>query len=215
MKVGGAPWKEDLKRVETVRAAIGSDALLMVDANRAYNAAAAIAFGRHLADHDVFWFEEPVPPEDIEGYRAVKTALPLFIAGGECEFTQYGFRRLFDAQAVDIVQPEICIAGGISECRKIADQAYTAGVFYVPHMHGSALALAASLQLVASLAPVSSEFGITPPLIELDAMRNPLREDLLVTPLAATNGQLTVPAAPGLGVEVNMETVLRYQVTQH
>lgn len=212
MKIGGAPWKEDIARVRAVREAIGPDALLMVDANRAFNAAAAIALGRQLEEFDLFWFEEPVPPEDLEGYAAVKASLSTFVAGGECEFTSYGFRRLLDVGAIDILQPEICIAGGISECRKIADMAHTAGIFYVPHMHGSALALAASLQLVAALAPVSTAYGITPPLIELDTMRNPLREDLLVSPLEPAGGTLAVPTGPGLGIEINRETVARYSI---
>lgn len=212
MKVGGAPWQEDIARVRSVREAIGNDALLMVDANRAYNAAAAIALGRRLQEFDIFWFEEPVPPEDLDGYLAVKAALPMFVAGGECEYTRYGFHRLLGAHAVDIVQPEICVAGGISECRKIADYAYTTGVFYVPHMHGSALALAASLQLVASLAPVSSGFGIAPPPIELDTMRNPLREDLLTDPLVPVQGMLDIPNTPGLGIEIDRKVVERYSV---
>lgn len=210
MKVGGAPWQEDLTRVAAVREAIGPEAYLMVDANRAFNAAAAIALGRAMQEYDLFWFEEPVPPEDIEGYCAVKAALPMFIAGGEAEYTRYGFRRLFQAQAVDVVQPEICAAGGLSECRKIADMAQTAGIFYVPHMHGSALALAANLQLIASLAPVSSPMGPTPPTVELDTMDNPLREELLVEPLAPVNGRLEIPTKPGLGVEVNREAVARF-----
>ena len=163
-----------------------------------------------MQEYDLFWFEEPVPPEDIEGYCAVKAALPMFIAGGEAEYTRYGFRRIFQAQAVDVVQPEICAAGGLSECRKIADMAQTAGIFYVPHMHGSALALAANLQLIASLAPVSSPMGPTPPTVELDTMDNPLREELLVEPLAPVNGRLEIPTKPGLGVEVNREAVARF-----
>jgi D-galactarolactone cycloisomerase len=211
MKVGGMAWKEDLERVAAVREAIGVETLLMVDANRAYNSAAAIEMGRRMILHNVFWFEEPVPPEDIEGYRAVRAALPMLIAGGECEYTRYGFHRLLQARAVDVVQPEICATGGLSECRKIADMAYTAGVFYVPHMHGSALALAANLQLVASMAPVSSEFGPKPPTVELDTLKNPLREELLVEPLIPLDGIFTIPMNPGLGVEVNRNVVARLE----
>lgn len=212
IKIGVVPWQEDCQRVSAVREAIGKDALLMVDANRAFNASAAIAIGRELSRYDVFWFEEPVPPEDVEGYCAVKAALPMFIAGGECEFTRYGFRRLFDARAVDIVQPETCAAGGITECRRIADMAYTAGVFYVPHMHGSALALAAGLQLVAALPTPSSHLGIHPPQMELDTSANPLREELLVAPIEVSNGKVRVPHGPGLGVEIDRRTVKRYEV---
>lgn len=212
MKIGGVPLREDSRRVAAVREAIGPDTLLMVDANRAFNASAAILVGRELSRHDLFWFEEPVPPEDIEGYCAVKAALPMLIAGGECEFTRYGFRRLLDARAVDVVQPETCAAGGITECRRIADMAFASGIFYVPHMHGSALALAASLQLVAALPPVSVDTAPHPQLIELDTSPNPLREQLLVQPLQPSNGVLQVPCGPGLGIEINRTMVEQFEI---
>jgi D-galactarolactone cycloisomerase len=211
MKIGGLPLREDIRRVAAVREALGAETLLMVDANGAYNASAAIMVGRTLAEHGVFWFEEPVPPEDIAGYCEVKRALPMLIAGGECEYTYFGFRRLLGARAVDVVQPETCAAGGITECRRISDLAHADGVFYVPHMHGSALALAVNLQLVAAMPPVSSTAGPHPPQMELDASKNPLREDLLVQPLEPCAGVLRVPEGPGLGVRVNESAVREYE----
>ena len=113
------------------------DVALMVDANHAYDAVAAIRLGRMIEEHDIGWFEEPVPPEDVAGYRAVKAALSIPIAGGECEFTRFGFRELLVARAVDIVQPDTCAAGGLSECKKIADMAEAFGVRYKPHVWGT------------------------------------------------------------------------------
>src|ERR1051325_5937788 len=100
----------------------------MVDANHAYDALGAIRLGRLIEPLDIAWFEEPVPPEDHAGYREVKQALSIPIAGGEAEFTRWGFRQLLSERLVDIAQPDVCAAGGISECKKIADMASGFGV---------------------------------------------------------------------------------------
>src|SRR6185437_1330211 len=111
--------EEDAAVTRAVREAIGPDVALMVDANHAYDATAAIRLGRLIECHDIGWFEEPVPPEDVAGYRAVKSALTIPVAGGECEFTRFGFRELFVSHALDIAQPDTCAAGGLTECKKI------------------------------------------------------------------------------------------------
>jgi D-galactarolactone cycloisomerase len=135
---------EDAAVTRAVREAIGPDIALMVDANHAYDASAAIRLGRMIEAHDIGWFEEPVPPEDVSGYQAVKAALAIPIAGGECEFTRFGFRNLLVSRAVDIVQPDTCAAGGLSECKKIADMAEAFGTRYNPHVWGTGIAIAAS-----------------------------------------------------------------------
>src|SRR3712207_8723146 len=95
----------------------------MIDANHAYDTVAAIRLGRQVEVLDIGWFEEPVPPEDVAGHRAVRAALAIPVASGECEFTRFGFRELLATRAVDVVQPDTCSAGGLSECKKIADMA--------------------------------------------------------------------------------------------
>ena len=84
---------------------------IMVDANHAYDATAAIRVGRQIEELDIAWFEEPVPPEDLQGYRQVKSALRIPIAGGEAEFTRWGFRPILVDRAIDILQPDVCAAG--------------------------------------------------------------------------------------------------------
>ena len=111
--------EEDAAVTRAVREAIGPGIALMVDANHAYDATAAIRLGRMIETHDIGWFEEPVPPEDLAGYREVKSALSIPIAGGECEFTRFGFRDVLVSRAMDIIQPDTCAAGGLSECKKI------------------------------------------------------------------------------------------------
>ena len=171
---------EDAAVTRAVREAIGPDVALMVDANHAYDAVAAIRLGRMIEQHDIGWFEEPVPPEDLAGYRAVKAALSIPIAGGECEFTRYGFRELLVPRAVDIVQPDTCAAGGLSECKKIADMAEAFGVRYIPHVWGTGIAIAASLQLLAVL-PSHTPASLAPiePLLEFDRTEHPIRQAIL------------------------------------
>jgi D-galactarolactone cycloisomerase len=109
----------DRANVRAVRAATGDGVTLMADANHAYDPKEAIRLGRVLEEHGVYWFEEPVPPEDIAGYIEVKAALDLAVAGGESEYTRWGFRELLGRRAVDIVQPDTCGAGGLTECKRI------------------------------------------------------------------------------------------------
>src|ERR1700759_1998873 len=145
--------EEDALVTQAVRAAIGNKVALMVDANHAFDAVAAIKLGRMIEQYDIGWFEEPVPPEDIAGYRAVKDALAIPVAGGECEFTRFGFRDILISRAIDIIQPDTCAAGGLSECKKIADMAEAFGVRYNPPVWGTGIAVPASLQLLAGLRP--------------------------------------------------------------
>src|SRR5215471_14659792 len=167
---------EDTRVARAVREAIGPSVGLMIDANHAYDAVEAIRLGRQVQSLDIGWFEEPVPPEDIAGHRAVKAAVAIPIASGECEFTRFGFRELLATRAVDIVQPDTCSAGGLSECKKIADMAAAHGVRYVPHVWGTGVALAAALQLLAVL-PSATPPSLNPvePMLEFDRTEHPIR----------------------------------------
>jgi D-galactarolactone cycloisomerase len=204
---------EDAAMTRAVRAAIGPGVALMIDANHAYDAVAAIRLGRLIEEHDIGWFEEPVPPEDAAGYRAVKTAISIPIAGGECEFTRFGFRDLLVARALDIVQPDTCAAGGLSECKKIADMAQTFGVRYNPHVWGTGIAIAASLQLLAVL-PAHTPPSLAPlePMLEFDRTEHPIRQALLVTPIEHAGGIVSVPDGPGLGIEIDRDALSRFKV---
>lgn len=210
MKIGGRTIVEDVQRVAAVRAAIGDDMLLMVDANRAYDPATAIEIGRRLEEQRIFWLEEPVPPEDVAGYCQVKGALKTMIAGGETEHTRWGFARLLEARAVDVAQPEACSAGGISEYLKIATLASIAGATVVPHFHGTAVAFAAALHLAAAL-PGPGPASLVP-LLELDQADNPLRELLAEQPLETRDGLTSVPDRPGLGITLDRKVLERYSV---
>jgi D-galactarolactone cycloisomerase len=204
---------EDAAVTRAVREAIGPDVALMVDANHAYDAVAAIRLGRMIEAYDIGWFEEPVPPEDVAGYREVKAALSIPIAGGECEFTRFGFRDLLASRAVDIIQPDTCAAGGLSECKKIADMAEAFGVRYNPHVWGTGIAIAASLQLLAVL-PSHTPHSLAPvePMLEFDRTEHPIRQPLLLQPIEHVNGIVRVPDGPGLGIEVDRAALARFAI---
>jgi D-galactarolactone cycloisomerase len=111
------------------------------------------------------------------------------------------------------VQPDTCAAGGLSECKKIADMATAHGVRYVPHVWGTGVALAASLQLLAVL-PSLTPPSLNPvePLLEFDRTEHPIRSALLTTPIEHENGRVAVPAIPGLGIEIDPAALKRFRV---
>src|SRR5208282_1275471 len=112
---------EDEQLIRAVRETIGPRIGLMLDANHGFDAIEAIALGRRVAPLKINWFEEPVVPDDLDSYVEVRRGQPIAVAGGECEFTRWGFREVLTRRAMDIIQPDTCAAGGLSECKKIAD----------------------------------------------------------------------------------------------
>ena len=216
MKIGLLSVAADGARVAAVREAIGPNVTLLVDANHAYNAAGAIRMGRELERWNVGWFEEPVVPEDRTGYRRVREALSVAVAGGECEFTRFGFRDLFEGQCVDIAQPDLCVCGGYSEWLKIQALASSHGVLTIPHVWGSGVALATALHALAVVPPTPHTDNPVPiqnePVVEYDRQPNPLRDELLLETFALEDGCLAVPHGHGLGITVNDEALSRYRV---
>ena len=195
-----------------VRDAIGADVLLMVDANHCYNVPQAINIGRELEHLDVHWFEEPVSPEDIEGYVEVSRALDMAVAGGENEFGKFSFRHILERRAMDIIQPDVCAAGGITECKKIATLAQAHGTQCVPHAWGTAIGMAATLHFIASLPECPPCLVPIPPLLEYEQTFNPFRDQLAGKPFAHTTGWVDIPTGPGLGIEIDRDLLDRYRV---
>ena len=152
-KVGGLSLREDVARVRVLRNAIGDDIYLMVDANKAYDVSTAIEIGRRLADLDIHWFEEPLMAHDTDGYLEVKRSQPIRVSGGEIFRNRFEFRDIITRNAVDIVQPDISLAGGITEFRNIASLANTCGIQVNPHVWGSSVMISATLNLVSTFAP--------------------------------------------------------------
>ena len=212
MKIGLGLPKLDIERVAAVRKAIGDDVRLMVDANHCFTVPQAIRIGRELEKLNVEWFEEPISPEDVDGYVEVTRSLDMAVAGGENEFTRWGFRDLVVRKAMDIIQPDVCAAGGISECRKIATLASAHGVECIPHAWGSAIGLAATLHFLAALPDQPPSFRPMPPLLELEQCENPFRDLLSVEPIVQQGGKVQIPTGAGLGIEINRSVLDRYRV---
>ena len=206
--------ERDARLVKAIRKAIGPRTALMIDANHAYNACDAIALARRIEQCDIAWFEEPVPPEDLDGYCEVKRKTSIPIAGGEAEFTRYGFARLLAARAVDIVQPDCCASGGLSEASHIATLATIHNIRCCPHIWGSAIALQAGLHLAFSLPDYPDSLNPAPVWLEYDRTPNIFREELNLHKLNMENGKIKLEQLPGLGLEVNRQLIARYQVKQ-
>ena len=213
MKIGLGDPRLDIARVEAVRKAVGDDLRLMVDANHCFTVPQAIRIGRELERLNVEWFEEPISPEDLDGYVEVTRALDMAVAGGENEFTRWGFRDIVVRKAMDIVQPDVCAAGGITECRKIATLASAHGVECVPHAWGSAIGLAATLHFLAALPDQPPSFRPMPPLLEFEQCENPFRDHLATSPIVQKGGVVDIPQGAGLGIDVERTVLERYRLT--
>jgi D-galactarolactone cycloisomerase len=212
MKIGLGSIKKDIDRVAAVREAIGPDRQLMVDANHCFNVPQAIAIGRELEKLNIAWFEEPISPEDLDGYAELRAHLDVPIAGGENEFTKFGFREILARRAMDIIQPDVCAAGGLTECKKIAALAQAHAVQCVPHAWGTAIGLAATLHYLASLPDTPPCLVPMPPLLEYEQTFNPFRDELSLGKIAHQNGWVDVPTGPGLGIEIDRKILDRYKV---
>lgn len=199
---------DDIAVMQAIDEALGDPSIeLMVDTNHAYGRRDALDLGLALDEFNLRWYEEPVVPEDIAGYSELRSRLNMPIAGGENEHTAYGFNTLISAQAIDIAQPDIASCGGISAARDIVALAQANGVAVNPHVWGSAVAQAASLQLIAALPVPHHSLFATEPLLEFDRSSHPFRQELITEPWSMTDGMIQIPKGPGLGIEVRMDTV--------
>lgn len=185
---------------------------LMVDTNHAYGVGDAVRLGQALAHYDLRWYEEPVAPEHIAGYREVRSRVSMPVAGGENEHTLYGFRDFLGAGAVDIAQPDIGSVGGFTACRHVIALAQAHGVQVNPHVWGSAIAQAASLQLIAAVPIAHHSVFAQEPIFEYDRSSHPFRQALIREPVEQREGWVDIPARPGLGVEVDRSVLDRYRV---
>lgn len=218
MKVG-LGTRDDIRLAEAVRAGVGGDFKFMVDANHCYSVDDALEVGRALDGLDAYWFEEPVAPEDLQGYQRLRDHLKTRISGGEAEFTRWGWKNLLDHDCLDIAQPEVCALGGISEYLKVAALAQASFTPIINHVWGSAIAVATNLQLLAALAPLPGGLFPSEPMLEFDTTDNKFRDDLLQEPLdiqgqvKANGGFVAIPDGPGLGVVPDRDFIKHYTIS--
>lgn len=196
----GMGLDSDIEAMKAIRSAVGEETRLMVDANSHYDSATAVRLGRRLEPLNIEWFEEPVPPYDFRGYRQVKQGQPLPVAGGEGEFSLYGFRDLLATEALDIIQPDIGRVGGFTEGMRIAALIQADNLKMSPHTGMfSALNVVVAMHYAAA-APNFTVFEF----MEID---HPLM-DIFTAPMPRPkNGIIEMPDAPGLGVELDMKKI--------
>jgi L-alanine-DL-glutamate epimerase-like enolase superfamily enzyme len=184
--------EEDLERVRLVREAIGPRTKLAVDANNAWTPSLAIQMGKAMEKYDIFWFEEPVETDDIDGSAQVAHVLDVPVSGYETCVTLAQFRDIITRRAVDIVQPDVIWSGGITETRKIAALAHAFQLPVIPHVFASGLSLITNLHFIASI-PNGG-------LLEFDRNPNDLRTLLFNEEIEIDKrGYVQVPDRPGLG----------------
>ncbi len=190
----------DLRSIRTVRDRLGSEFLIYADAAGVYDRAQAMLVGRRLEDLGVAWFEMPIFPEDVDGYAELAKALTIPIALDSLT-SRYQARDFIVRGGLDVVQPDVCRAGGITECRRIAELADAFGLAFAPHVSiGSALHFAATVHLgVAMPNTITCEYWIG---------ENPIGNRILEQPLRLENGYLYAPDGPGLGVRVKEDALL-------
>ena len=200
MKVGRASVTEDARRVRIVREAVGPDFVMACDANQAWTPAEAIQFGRLVEDLSLSWLEEPVQWYDqIEGNRRVRQAIRIPVSAGQGEISRFGCRDLIINEAVDILNVDVTIAGGITEWRKIAAMA---GMFGIGMGHHEEPQVA--IQLLAAI-PNGLFVEVFP-----DRDRDPMWYELPIRQPVIKDGYMEVPQGSGLGIELNSDVINKY-----
>ena len=217
MKVG-LGLRDDVRLIEAVRRGVGDDYRFMIDANHAYTTHDAFYMGRAMEEFDPYWFEEPVAPEDLDGYRELRQGLRVNISGGEAEFNRWGWRALLESRGLDIAQPEVCALGGISEYLRVLALCHAHFTPVVNHVWGSAVAVATRMHPLAAMPPLPGGLHPWEPMLEFDTTHNSFRDDLLTTPLdiqgqvAANNGTVALPMGPGIGVTPDRDFVRKFNI---
>ncbi|MEC7907095.1 MAG: mandelate racemase/muconate lactonizing enzyme family protein [Verrucomicrobiota bacterium] len=211
-KIGWGPFgrvnrETDEALVRTARDTVGPDAKLMVDAGGSdafwpHGYKWALQTAKMLADYDITWFEEPLRPDDIEGYVKLTENAPIPITGCEVLTRRQSFIEWIERRAVDYIQPDVTKVGGISEEYRIAQYADDHYIQFVPHGWNTAIGLVADLQLVAATANAQWVEYIT---------LAPYIEKLLAKPITIDDeGNIAIPNGPGLGIELNPDGIAKF-----
>ena len=202
MKIGGAPIAEDVERVRVARQTIGDDVKLMVDANCAYSLREAIQIARKMEPYDIYWFEEPLPPDDYRGHTRLAQATTIPIATGENEYTRYGFRDLIAADAAAIYNADAQVLGGITEFMNVAALAAAHDLHIAPHGDQEV-----HMHLVGAIPNglIVEYYRET-----VDANRGRIYEEKLQLD---ADGCLTIPDRPGLGFTPNYDFLEQFRLS--
>ena len=187
--------------VKAVREAVGPDVDLMIECHGRFNMWSAIRMAHKLEPFDPFFYEEPIPPDNIDAMAEVQRSINLPVATGERLYTRWEFRPLLEKQAARIIQPDVCHAGGILELKKIAAMAETYYISVQPHNSNGPIGTIASLHVDASIPNcIIQEFFYS----YLDHYN-----EILTEPIECVDGYLKIPDRPGLGTDINEEAILK------
>jgi D-galactarolactone cycloisomerase len=212
----GSGVADDVERTGITRDLLGPDGLVMVDYNANATVDTVLASLREVAAFNPYWVEEPLPPDETHGWAMLRSHTGLPLAAGEALYTRFGFRDYIAEKRIDIVQPNLSVCGGFTEAKIIAQMATAWNLRVAPHVWGTGVLLAATLQLLSTL-PASpfGERNAYPPLLEYDRGENPFREGVLKEPILARHGQVQIPTGNGLGVEINEDAVRMWALPTH
>jgi L-alanine-DL-glutamate epimerase-like enolase superfamily enzyme len=193
----------DVEALAAIREAVGPTIGVVVDANGEYDAATAIRIGRELEALDIGWFEEPVPPDDLEGYARIRQVSKVPLARGETDFSLFGFRELISRRLIDVVQPDLGRCGGVTGARHVYTLAYASNVDFAPHTGFSGgLSQLAAIHVGAAAPALRA--------VEYMIIDNPVREIFVGGFPRPEGGEIAVPQGPGFGLELDHDLVDEY-----
>lgn len=207
----GTTLRKDREICLAARRAIGPDSLLMVDINQGFSLRVALQTAHAIAEADIHWIEEPLPPDDIEGYRRFAAQTPIATAAGEALVGCESFAEIINARCVDIVQPDLAVCGGLTEAMRVAHMAYAADIRVAPHVIGSFVNFHAALHFAAVLPTRPAQPYRTHPIFEYDQTPNALR-DIISLPSPDADGMLAIPEGPGLGFRVDVDRLAPFVI---
>ncbi|MBT3290772.1 MAG: galactonate dehydratase [Victivallales bacterium] len=207
LTISKAELRQALRCVEAVVEAVGDHVEILVEAHGRFNVATAVRIGRALENYDIAWYEEPVPPDNLEALAEVKQRIRVPVAAGERIYSRWDYQRFFALRCADFAQPDPSHVGGIGEVKKIAAQAEANHIAVCPHNPSGPVANAVSLQLAACIPNFH--------LLETMALDVPWRADICDEHIVFADGLMSVPDRPGLGIELNEEAIAEHPYEPH
>lgn len=211
VRTGRFENKRDLKVLAKIRETVGPDIRLLTDGNGAFTLPQAVRFGKELEKLDFYCFEEPLPQApNYAGYDELTHSLDIAVSGGEVLDSRATAREHIIKRSFDIIQPDATLCGGIAEVLFIAEMSRLFSIQCVPHCWSGSIAIAATLQILSLLPAYTYGYTSDEPMLEFDTFENPFRDEVVAKPFQLEKGYISIPTAPGLGVEVNEEVVKKY-----
>ncbi len=205
--------EDDIQYIKAIREAIGFDIKLMADFNCAYSQGVARRILKETEDSKLEFYEELLAPEDMRGYASIRNLTGSYVVAGENIFGKQNFKEWLNMGALDLYQPDLCSSGGFTELKKVAAIAQSYNTPIIPHVWGSGIGLAASLQFVATLPNTPLSANPVEPMLEYDRSNHPFRTELICNEITMDeHGMVAIPNKAGIGVSVNRDILEKYKI---